>query len=59
VVTKDGVFVTDGTDGKLQYTTIADDLDEIGIWHLQGYLVMNEGSWHSNKVIFRVSDVVS
>ena len=30
-------FVTDGTDGQLQYTTVAGDIDEAGSWQVQGY----------------------
>jgi len=31
-------YVTDGTDGMIQYFTIADDIDELGTWHVQAYL---------------------
>lgn len=48
VVTKDGAFVTDGTDGKLRYTTVADDLDEDGKWYLQVYLVLTNWTGHSD-----------
>jgi hypothetical protein len=34
---------TDGTDGKLVYTTVADWLDEIGIWEVQAGFAL--GSW--------------
>ncbi len=33
-----GVFVTDGSDGKLQYTTIANDLIGFGRWEAQAYV---------------------
>jgi hypothetical protein len=39
LVTKAGVFYTDGADGKLQYLTIAGDLDEDGIWSMQADFV--------------------
>lgn len=29
-------FVTDGTDGQLQYTTTAADFDAAGLWEVQG-----------------------
>ena len=38
IVTKTAVFSTDGTDGYLQYITIVDDMDQVGIWTLQGYV---------------------
>lgn len=39
-VTKSAVFTTDGSDGKMQYVSVADDLDQIGDWKLQGYIDM-------------------
>src|SRR4051812_7601925 len=39
VVTKTGVFYTNGADGKIQYVTIAGDIDEVGIWSFQGDFV--------------------
>ena len=29
-------FVTDGTDGQLQYTTVAADFADVGLWEVQG-----------------------
>ena len=43
VVTKTGVFSTDGTDGKMRYVTISGDLDEAGFWRIQGYV--ETASW--------------
>lgn len=40
VLTKTGVFVTDGTDGKIQHLTIAGDLDQLGIYEAQGDIVV-------------------
>lgn len=37
--------LTDGTDGKLVYTTIAGDLDQIGKWVQQSYIVLPTGQW--------------
>lgn len=54
VVTKNGVFVTDGTDGKLRYTSIADDLDEAGKWYLQVYLILTGWTGHSDQGDFVV-----
>ncbi len=45
---KAGTFVTDGTDGKLKYTTVALDIDEAGTWKVQGYIVSAGGTWHSD-----------
>lgn len=38
VVTKPAAFVTSGVDGKITYSTIAGDLDEAGVWTVQGYV---------------------
>ena len=38
-LTKVASFSTDGTDGRIQYATIAGDIDESGIWQMQGYVV--------------------
>lgn len=48
VVTQNAVFVTTGADGKLRYTSVADDLDEAGKWYLQVYLVMTGFTGHSD-----------
>ncbi len=48
VLTKTGVLTTDGTDGKMQYTTISGDLDEEGVWQIQGYVVTAAGEWRTN-----------
>ena len=55
VVTKNNVpFVTDGSDGRLRYTTIADDLDEAGKWYIQVYLVITGWTGHSDQGDFVV-----
>ena len=35
ISTKTATFVSDGTDGKIHYTTVAGDLDETGMWKIQ------------------------
>ena len=39
VITKTALFVTDGSDGKLVYTTLSGEIDEIGVWELQANLI--------------------
>jgi hypothetical protein len=34
-LTKTASLVTNGTDGKIKYTTVAGDLDQIGTWQIQ------------------------
>lgn len=53
-VTKSASFTTDGTDGKLRYTTIANDLDTAGDWQLQVYVEMTAGKWNSDVGAFTV-----
>ena len=54
VTTQTATFTTDGTDGKIQYTTIADDLSVVGKWKIQGYVQLASGQWKSNVGNFRV-----
>ena len=51
---KAGTYSSDGTDGKLYYDTVADDLDQAGIWYVQGYVVLAGGTWHSDKKTMKV-----
>lgn len=54
-VVKTAGFDTDGSDGIIYYTTVAGDLDQHGIWQLQGYIEMGGASWYSNTYSFNVS----
>ena len=56
VLTKDASFTTDGTDGKLEYTCIVSDLDEVGTWQSQVYLEMSGWTGHSDIQRFQVYD---
>ena len=47
-------FLTTGTDGKLQYTTVANDLDLEGEWKIQGHIAMPSGNWHTKISRFTV-----
>lgn len=47
-VTRDGTFSTDGTDGKLTFTTIAGDLSMDGCYSLQVYLELAAWDGFSN-----------
>ena len=54
--TKTAVFTTDGSDGKIQYTTVSGDLDLAGKWVLQGYVETPAGKWHSSWYPFLVNE---
>jgi hypothetical protein len=53
-VTKTAEFVTDGTDGKLKYTTTITDLDVTGDWQLQVYVKWTATEWRSDIQNFMV-----
>ena len=50
---KNAVFNTDGSDGKIKYTTVDGDLNEVGTWRLQAYIVLG-GTWRSDVGTFKV-----
>ena len=51
---KTAAFYTDGTDGKIQYTTIAGDIDKVGTWMVQGYVETSLGKFWTEKDSFKV-----
>jgi len=53
-VTQTATFVTDGTDGQIQYVTVSGDLDEAGKWIMQGYVVLAAWQGHSDMYQFEV-----
>lgn len=57
---KAALFVTDGTDGQIQYSTVEGDLDEVGIWKIQAVVELGSGSlYHSNMKSFKVMHNIS
>lgn len=53
-VTQAASFTTDGTDGKIEYTSVADDLDEVGAWNIQAYLILTDWTGHSDVGNFTI-----
>ena len=51
-------FVTNGTDGKLKFTTSATHFDVVGTWFVQAYLVMTGYSGYTTKVSIEVLDIL-
>jgi hypothetical protein len=47
-------FYTDGSDGIIQYTSVAGDIDEEGIWQIQGYVETSDGNFFTEKTTFNV-----
>jgi hypothetical protein len=48
LLTKNATFTTDGTDGKIYITTVAGDLDQVGVWYTQAYIEITPYQWHSS-----------
>ena len=56
----DATFITDGTDGQLEYSTGTGDLDEGGTWSVQAYYVTAASKEkHSTLGEFTVYDNIS
>jgi len=51
---KSAIFLTTGTDGKIYYDTIANDLSTSGNWKVQGYVETPAGKWHSAVASLKV-----
>jgi len=55
VLTAVATFTNVGTDGLIQYTTVANDIDEVGGWSWQGVISFPNGSiFHSAVREFEV-----
>lgn len=48
------VWSTNGTDGKMQYVSIASTFSEPGTWQAQVYFAIGGGAWKSDIVKFKV-----
>ena len=53
-VTQTASLINSGTDGKMKYLTVSDDLNEIGTWELQGHVVIGGGNWLTDIARFKV-----
>jgi hypothetical protein len=51
-------FVTDGSDGKLTYTTISGDLSQEGLWRVQAALTLPTWTGRTSIVDFEVDRVL-
>lgn len=59
VVTQTAGFLTDGTNGIMQYITTTGDLDEVGTWKIQGHIVTASGNWRTDIKKFEVYENLS
>ena len=55
-VSHTGTYTTDGTDGKMYYTTVDGDLDQRGWWKVQAKIVDSTGTWSSDIGNFEVHE---
>ena len=53
-ITGTATFNSDGTDGKIHYVAIADDLDEAGSYKLQGKVIISDGTFYTDITSFKV-----
>lgn len=59
VVTQTSTFVTDGTDGGLEYPFVDGDLDETGTWEVMAYWeLLNGEKDHSSRANFKVGKII-
>ncbi len=58
VLVKTADFVTDGSDGQVQYTSLLDDLDIAGRWSLEGEITLPTGTFRSDRVRFDVEEIL-
>jgi len=52
-------FTTDGTDGKIRYATVADDLSMGGKWRLQARVITPSRDFHTSRHILEVEDNIT
>lgn len=55
-ITRTGVLVNDGTDGKMKYTTIVGDLSESGDLSIQAKVTIGSGVWKTDVQNVRIFD---
>ena len=53
-ITATATFSTNGSDGKIYYSTVADDLDETGSYKLQGKVIIDDGTFYTDITTFKV-----
>lgn len=58
VLEVDAEFSSNGTDGKLKYTTVEGDLDESGIWKIQVYIESPQWIGYTDQETFIVYPII-
>ena len=57
-VSKTASFYTDGTDGIITYSLESGFLDTVGIWEVEGYVIMSGVKPTTTKAKFRVEEAI-
>ena len=52
--TKIASLNTDGTDGKIKYTSVDGDFNEVGAWRIQAKIIISGGTFRSDVGSFKV-----
>lgn len=47
-------FLTNGTDGIATYTTVSGDINQVGSWQFQCFVIVPSGAYNSDVVKFEV-----
>ena len=53
-IERTATHTTDGSDGKMFYTTISGDINMAGEWKYQAYVVLPGGAWRGDILEFYV-----
>ena len=55
-VIKTAIYSSDGTDGKIRYVSVTDDIDLKGEWQIKGKVTLSvpTGTWTTTKNTFTV-----
>ncbi len=48
-------FVNDGSDGLMHYISVSGDIDEVGTWRGQGFVVLPQGEFFTERQSFKVN----
>lgn len=59
LITLTGIFVTDGTDGLIEFITLSGTFNIPGRWKIQGHIISGGSDWHSTTDNFKVLEILA